>query len=177
MRDEEAHAKQSNLVHLSLEEVELEKQRILKEREDIRISQVVETLMSLEKCSTLGQQHFKNILKEEAVLTVVSKNILDNYFKADTTTKVTDMKDCLKLVDKKLFLKLISKQLTLDQFKTRVFEVMQGKTEEQDLYWCLDDMRQQLGPEVFDFDVKLMDQYIKMIHGKDTKDLTAAEAT
>ncbi len=95
-------------------------------------------------------------MKEDTILSVVSKVILDTLFKTDTTTKVTDMKDCLKMVDKKLFIKLISNKMTLDQFKTRVFEVIQGKGDE-DLYYCLDDMREMLGPEAFNYDSKLVD--------------------
>jgi hypothetical protein len=86
------------------------------------------------------------------------------------------MRDLLKNVDRNLFINLIDRKLTLDQFKTRVFEKIQKKTEDEK-YYCLDDLKQIIGDQLLNFDPVHVEEYIKMIHKKDPKDLTAKEAT
>jgi len=37
-------------------------------------------------------------------------------------------------------------------------------------------MKEMLGPELFNYDPSLVNQFIRMIHNKEAKDLTAEEA-
>eukprot|EP00347_Sterkiella_histriomuscorum_P022870 403336849 len=152
-------------------EIELKQQKTVKKARLEKIS----TLLNKEKCQKLGLQEFKNILKDDELLGELSKKILDDFYKSDVGFKVSDMKDLLKFIDRNLFMKLTDNQLTLDQLKTRIFEKIQMKTD-SNKYYCPDDLKQLLGEELFNFDPAHVDEYIKMIYHKETKDLTAEEA-
>ena len=124
----------------------------------------------------LTQRQFKQLIGNDKVCTCLSKVLLETQFKSESSFKISDMKECLKSIDKKLFLKVLSSSMTLDQLRTRVFELIQGKGKE-DRYFCVDDMRELLGPDLFNYDPALVCQFIRMVHHKDAKDLTAEEAT
>ncbi len=49
---------------------------------------------------------------------------------------------------------------------------MQGKRGD-DKYYCLDDLKTLIGPEVMNFNKAEVDDYIRMVHKKETKDLNA----
>ncbi|CDW82102.1 UNKNOWN [Stylonychia lemnae] len=142
---------------LNEDDIQADKDHQIAKQKRKQRQQTIEMLLSKEKCSQLGLQQFKNTLKDEELLLELSKKILDDFYKQNTTFKLTD------------------NQLTLDQFKTRIYERIQKKTDDQK-YYCLDDLKQILGDNLITFDPTNVDEYIKMIYQKDIKDLTAKES-
>lgn len=74
----------------------------------------------------------------------------------------------LKFIDKTLFKQLLEKggkSMTYDQFKTRAFERLQKKGND-DKYYCYDDLRDILPKELTDQEVKTVELVLKTIHHK-----------
>jgi hypothetical protein len=116
----------------------------------------------------MQQMQFRRMLRQEEIRTEVSKHIMKYIYPHDDKIKLSELKDIMKFVDKNIYAQLLdnpSSVMTYDQFKTRAYEKLQNKHDD-DRYYCYDDLKAILPKELSEQETKTIELIMKTIHNK-----------